>query len=196
MQLNLNKTFQTGWLQLPYSWVIMTTNRTHTHTHTHTHKFFQHLVNNPLKIQLYDNASNSDNVFCCSVISDSVAPLNVAPLCSSVHGLFQARILEWNPIFYSRGSSPPSQGSNPCLLHLLYWHMDSLPLVPSGKPNSDNNRGLNNLCLCHQFHLLPPTYGFILVPPSPWAYLCFWVFALSASFAWKAFSLGINVISK
>ena len=28
----------------------------------------------------------------------------------------------------------PTQGSNPCLLSLLYWQADSLPLVPPGKP--------------------------------------------------------------
>ena len=27
-----------------------------------------------------------------------------------------------------------TQGSNPCLLHLLYWQVDSLPLAPPGKP--------------------------------------------------------------
>ena len=27
-----------------------------------------------------------------------------------------------------------TQESNPCLLHLLCWHVDSLPLVPPGKP--------------------------------------------------------------
>ena len=34
----------------------------------------------------------------------------------SIHGIFQARILEWVAISFSRGSSPP-QGSNPGLLH-------------------------------------------------------------------------------
>ena len=28
----------------------------------------------------------------------------------------------------------PTQGSNPCLLHLLHWQAGSLPLVPPGKP--------------------------------------------------------------
>ena len=28
----------------------------------------------------------------------------------------------------------PTQGSNPRLLHLLYWHMRSLPLAPPGRP--------------------------------------------------------------
>ena len=28
-----------------------------------------------------------------------------------------------------------TQGSNPCLLHLLHWQAGSLPLAPPGKPN-------------------------------------------------------------
>ena len=28
----------------------------------------------------------------------------------------------------------PTQGLNPCLLHLLHWHVGSLPLTPLGKP--------------------------------------------------------------
>ena len=28
----------------------------------------------------------------------------------------------------------PTQGSNPCLLCLLHWQADSLPLAPPGKP--------------------------------------------------------------
>ena len=28
----------------------------------------------------------------------------------------------------------PTQGLNPCLLHLLHWQAASLPLAPSGKP--------------------------------------------------------------
>ena len=29
----------------------------------------------------------------------------------------------------------PTQGLNPCLLYLLYWQADSLPLAPPEKPN-------------------------------------------------------------
>ena len=29
----------------------------------------------------------------------------------------------------------PTQGWNPCLLHILHWQSDSLPLTPPGKPN-------------------------------------------------------------
>ena len=28
----------------------------------------------------------------------------------------------------------PTQGSNPCLRHLLHWQVDSLPPAPPGKP--------------------------------------------------------------
>ena len=46
---------------------------------------------------------------------------------SSVHGILQARTLEWVAISSSRGSS---QGPNPCLLCLLHWQVSSFPLVP------------------------------------------------------------------
>ena len=50
----------------------------------------------------------------------------------SVHGVSQARVLEWVAISFSRGSSRPRQGSNLHLLHLLHWH--SLPLSHQGSP--------------------------------------------------------------
>ena len=34
-------------------------------------------------------------------------PMDCSPPGSSVHGVLQARILDWVAIFYSRGSSPP-----------------------------------------------------------------------------------------
>ena len=43
----------------------------------------------------------------CSVVSDSLTPWTAACQGSFVHGIFQARILEWVAISYSRGSSRP-----------------------------------------------------------------------------------------
>ena len=57
--------------------------------------------------------------------------MDCSPPGSSLHGILQARILEWvchvllQEIF-------PTQGSNPCLLCLLHWQTDSLPLAPPG----------------------------------------------------------------
>ena len=47
---------------------------------------------------------------------------------SSIHGILQARILEW--VAFPPGDIP-TQGSNP---GLLYWQADSLSLAPPGKP--------------------------------------------------------------
>ena len=42
-----------------------------------------------------------------SVMSDSLRPVDCSPPSSSVHGILQARILEWLAISFSRGSSWP-----------------------------------------------------------------------------------------
>ena len=42
-----------------------------------------------------------------SVMSDSLYPMDYSPPGSSVHRIFQARILEWVAVFFSRGSSQP-----------------------------------------------------------------------------------------
>ena len=54
---------------------------------------------------------------------------------SSVHGIFQASILERVAISPSRGSS--NLGIKPvCLLH---WQVDSLPPAPHTKPNNGDD---------------------------------------------------------
>ena len=53
-------------------------------------------------------------------------PMDYSPPASSVHVIFQARILEWVAMSSSRGSSRPS------LLHLLHCQADSLPLCHLG----------------------------------------------------------------
>ena len=57
-------------------------------------------------------------------------PMDYSPPGSSVHGIPQARILEWITIHFSRGIFP-TQGSNPRFLH---WQADSLPLSHLGSP--------------------------------------------------------------
>ena len=58
--------------------------------------------------------------------------MDYTPPGSSIHGIFQARILEWVAISYD--GIFPTQGLKPPLLHFLQRQADSLPLVPSGKP--------------------------------------------------------------
>ena len=59
-------------------------------------------------------------------------PLDASSLGSNVHGIFQARILEWVAVSYSQGIFP-TQESNLHLLCLLYCQVDSLPLYHLGR---------------------------------------------------------------
>ena len=54
-------------------------------------------------------------------------PMDCSPPTSSVHRILQARILEWGSCSLLQGIFL-TQESNPNLLHLLYWQVDSLPL--------------------------------------------------------------------
>ena len=56
------------------------------------------------------------------------APMNCSLPGSSVHGIFQARTLQWVAIAFSGGIFL-TQGSNLCLLH---WQVNSVPLSHPG----------------------------------------------------------------
>ena len=69
----------------------------------------------------------NETLGCMDAQSHSFAtPWTVAPLGFSVHGISQARILEWVAV-----SSSPTQGPNLRLLGLLHQQADCLSL---GKP--------------------------------------------------------------
>ena len=75
-------------------------------------------------------------------------------LYSPVHGILQARILEWVTIPFSRGSSQPrDQTQSPAL------QVDSLPAEPQGKPK---NTGVGSLSLLQRI---------FLTQESNWAFL-------------------------
>ena len=59
---------------------------------------------------------------------------------SSVHGILQARILEWVDMPSSRGSSWP-RDQTLTSLYLLYQQVGSLPLAPPGKPQTPQHSG-------------------------------------------------------
>ena len=70
----------------------------------------------------------------CSVVSHVPAlcdPMDCSLLGSSIHGIFQARTLEWVAITFSKGSSQPRDQTHiSCLLH---WQAGSLPADPPGR---------------------------------------------------------------
>ena len=67
----------------------------------------------------------------CLILCD---PLGSSPRGSSVHRIFQARILERVACHFLLQGIFPTQGSNLNLLHLLHWQVDSLPLHHLGSP--------------------------------------------------------------
>ena len=75
-----------------------------------THRITFHIHNNPL----CKHACVSKSLQCpkCSTLCN---PMDCSPPSSSVHGIFQARILEWFAMPPSRGSSQPRDG-----IHISY----------------------------------------------------------------------------
>ena len=77
------------------------------------------------------------DICCCCLVAQLCPtlcdPMDCSPPGSSLHGILQARILEWVVIFFSRGSLWPRDWTH-CLLHALHWWADSLPTEPLGKP--------------------------------------------------------------
>ena len=76
---------------------------------------------------------------CKSVIVAQLCPTLCDPMDYMVHGILQARILEWVVFPFSRGSSTPGiKPRSPAL------QVDSLPAEPQGKPK---NTGVCSLAL-------------------------------------------------
>ena len=64
---------------------------------------------------------------CCYLVTESRLTLwdlmDCSPPASSVHGIFQARILEWVAISFSRGSSPPRNWTCfSCIGRKVFYH--------------------------------------------------------------------------
>ena len=59
----------------------------------------------------------------CSILMDSLRPMDCSPPGSSVHGISQARILEWVAISFSRGSSWPRDWTRiSCIGRWILYH--------------------------------------------------------------------------
>ena len=69
----------------------------------------------------------------CSVMSDSLRPHGLSLPGSSVHGVFQARVLEWFSISFSKGSSHPRDWSQvSCTVGRCFtiWATREEPKIP------------------------------------------------------------------
>ena len=130
--------------------------------------------------------------FCTQSVSSSVVcpslcnPRDRSPPGSSIHGILQARILEWVAISSSRGLPKPR--IEPESLQLLHWQAGSLPTEPPGKLlHLPQFFGLEMLCT-HKTQVLGASFmkteskrctqggqtaGVLATPvPTPWGALC------------------------
>ena len=92
-----------------------------------------HCLDGETDIQTSHCQAGSDyilNMCTCSVVSYCLQLHHCGPPASSVHGISQARILEWAAVSFSRGSSwpKPIKPASPAL------QADSLPLSHWGRP--------------------------------------------------------------
>ena len=72
-------------------------------------------------------------------------PMDCGSPDSSIHGIFQARILGWDGVgcqFLLQGIFP-TQVLNPYLFPLLHWQVDSLPLSLLGSLNNSLSLSLS-----------------------------------------------------
>ena len=74
---------------------------------------------NPGIDQCMNVKSESEVAQLCPALSD---PMDCSLLGSSIHGIFQARVLEWIAISFSRGSSQPSSSIHGIFqVRILEW---------------------------------------------------------------------------
>ena len=90
----------------------------------------------------------------CLTVHD---PMDCSPPGSSFHEILQQRILEWVAMPSSREIFP-TQGLNLFLLHFLHWQVDSLPLVPPGKPHLTEPTVLYPMQNCGSYYQLDSLY--------------------------------------
>ena len=92
----------------------------------------------------------------CSTLYD---PMDCSQPSSSVHGIFQASILEWVATTSSRASSWLRDLTwISCVSCFLNWPAGSLPLAPPGKPLSFHVcvKSLSRVQLCDPMDCSPP----------------------------------------
>ena len=74
-------------------------------------------------------------------------PLDCSPPCFSVYAIFQARILQWVAISFSRDLSDPGIKSRSPT-----WQVDSSLSKPPGKPNSNSYQEYTIMSISQHLH--------------------------------------------
>ena len=108
---------------------------TDVYTNIHTMEYYSTVKRN--EVLPHATSEQPWKIFCVYLVTQSCPtlckPMDCNPSGSSLHGIFQARILEWVTICYSRGSSPPRDRTCISCISCI-WQAVSLPLHHLGNP--------------------------------------------------------------
>ena len=85
----------------------------------------------------------------CPTLCD---PMNCSPPGSFVHGILQARILEWVAVFSSRGSSKPQDRTRLSEIEIFIWQLKGLPGCSGSKESACSARDLGSVHAQVQMH--------------------------------------------
>ena len=84
-------------------------------------------------------------------------PMDCSPPGSSVHGISQARVLEWVAMPCSKGSSQPRDQTQVSCISCIHWQVDSLRAALSGKSSNTINTIKMSVLLSHHGWTLSST---------------------------------------
>ena len=122
--------------------------------------FYWSLVAVQCWVSFYCTEMNQQSVCVCVLVAQSCLtlwdPMDCSPPGSSVHGVLQARTLEWVDTPLSVGSSPPRDGTQIC--YILGW---SFPSEPQGNMCAC-------VCVCVCIHVYVCVYAHTYISPPFW----------------------------
>ena len=95
------------------------------------------------------------SVLSCVVMSDSVTPVDCSPPGSSVHGIFQTRILEWTAIFSSRESSQLRDQT--LVSYMVKWILYHWATWEARGAPENSFMARKKLPMCHMTTLIAPS---------------------------------------
>ena len=98
-------------------------------------------------LQCMKGKSESEVAQSCPTLSN---PMDYSPPGSSVHGIFQARVLEWGAMAFSLSSLTRNQTHMPCIARLILNHWTTRE-VPKIQISTEWSEALLNLTMLNQY---------------------------------------------
>ena len=120
----------------------------------------------------------------CPTLCDS---MDCSPPGSSIHGIYQARILEWVDISFSRGSSWPRDRTwVSCVVGIFFTIWGIREAHP-------NYIAINEIISFFQFHISTTFKFLVCIKAKLWNEIYMWHFEIMFSYCWSLLSAAVLV---